>query len=276
MSRYLLIDTSYAVFFRFFATKVWYNLAHPEDKFEEEYDWYQNEIFLNSFKKNFYKSIEKIVKKYDIDGNRIIFARDCPRESIWRMDFYSEYKANRVDKYGSAKGQINVGPFFKEVYNNILPELRNKLKCMVFKKDRLEADDVIALTKEYLQTCNPDHEFIIITSDHDLMQLIDNKTTLINLKNKILNKKSCGNPKHDLEIKIICGDKSDNIPGCFKRCGQKTAMKCILDKAHLQKMFKSNPGSFDTYAKNKLIIDFSNIPIELKNEFIAILKSSDL
>ena len=63
MSRFLIVDTSYAVFFRYFATKVWYNLAHPEDKFEEDYDWFQNEIFLKSFRKNFYKSIEKIVKK---------------------------------------------------------------------------------------------------------------------------------------------------------------------------------------------------------------------
>ena len=49
MSRFLIVDTSYAVFFRYFATKVWNNLAHPEDKFEEDYDWFQNEIFLKSF-----------------------------------------------------------------------------------------------------------------------------------------------------------------------------------------------------------------------------------
>ena len=60
------------------------------------------------------------------------------------------------------------------------------------------------------------------------------------LKNKIINEKSCGDPKKDLEIKIICGDKSDNIPGCFKRCGVKTAMKCIENRDELTKKFKKD------------------------------------
>ena len=268
MTRFLLVDTSYAIFFRYFATKVWYGLAHPEDKFEEDYNWYQNEIFLNSFCKNFYKSIEKIVKKYNIVAKNIIFARDCPREQIWRMKYFNEYKANRIDTYGSSPGQINVGPFFKKVYEHIIPDLIDKLGCKVIKYDQLEADDVIALSKDVIRTNDKEAEFVIITSDHDLMQIIDNKTTLVNLKGKILNTKSCGNPEHDLELKIICGDKSDNIPGCFKRCGAKTAMKCILNRDELQKQFKKNPGSLDTYAKNKIIIDFKNIPKNLKEKFL--------
>ena len=45
MSTYLLIDTSYTIFYRFYATKIWYNLAHPGDKFEANYDWFQNTVF---------------------------------------------------------------------------------------------------------------------------------------------------------------------------------------------------------------------------------------
>jgi len=88
---------------------------------------------------------------------------------------------------------------------------------------------VIALTKKHLMVQNPNSKFLIITSEHDLMLLIDFNTKLMDLQNKFLNDKSTCNPQHDLMLKIICGDKSDCIPGCFKRCGVKTAMKYILN-----------------------------------------------
>ena len=69
-----------------------------------------------------------------------------------------------------------------------------------------------------IQTDYKETLIYIITNDHDYLQLINANTTIINLKNKKLNDKSCGNPKHDLLLKIICGDPADNIKGCFKRC----------------------------------------------------------
>jgi 5'-3' exonuclease len=43
---------------------------------------------------------------------------------------------------------------------------------------------------------------------------------------KLTDRKSClGDPKKDLFCKIIIGDKSDNIPGVFSKCGIKTACK---------------------------------------------------
>ena len=72
--------------------------------------------------------------------------------------------------------------------------------------------------------------------------------------------------KLDLEIKIICGDNSDNIPSCFKRCGIKTALKLISNKDLLLKKFKKNPDSFTQYALNKILIDFNNIPENFVNK----------
>ena len=37
------------------------------------------------------------------------------------------------------------------------------------------------------------------------------------------------NPDKDLFVKIVIGDKSDNINGIFKRCGTKTACKYYED-----------------------------------------------
>ena len=74
-------------------------------------------------------------------------------------------------------------------------------------------------------------------------------------------------------MKIICGDKSDNIPSCFKNCGKKTALKLIENKKLLLNKFKENPESLNIYAINKMIIDLSNIPIELKDSFEIVLNN---
>ena len=43
-------------------------------------------------------------------------------------------------------------------------------------------------------------------------------------------------PMLDLKMKIIIGDNSDNIQGCFPKCGPKTAIKLIKDNELLEKM----------------------------------------
>ena len=77
-----------------------------------------------------------------------------------------------------------------------------------------------------IQTDYKETLIYIITNDHDYLQLINANTTIINLKNKKLNDKSCGNPKHDLLLKIICGDPADNIKVVLNVV-EKTALKLI-------------------------------------------------
>ena len=134
-------------------------------------------------------------------------------------------------------------------------------------QSKLEADDIIYLCKKKLRKLYPECKVVIITSDHDLMQMIDENTFLIDLKNKLINKKSCGDPEKDLKIKIICGDKSDNIVGCFKRCGVKTAMKLIENNDILENKFAKNEGSRERYILNTKLIDMKNIPSDLVEIF---------
>ena len=37
----------------------------------------------------------KAIGHNELTAEDIIFARDCPREKIWRNKFYQDYKANR-------------------------------------------------------------------------------------------------------------------------------------------------------------------------------------
>jgi 5'-3' exonuclease len=87
-------------------------------------------------------------------------------------------------------------------------------------------------------------------------------------KNIAENKSSTGDAKRDLEIKIIMGDTSDNIPSAFPKCGPKTAQKCIEDPEFFKKKMAGNPDYFNQYELNKTIVDFNNIPEELVNEFL--------
>lgn len=273
MNSYLIIDTSYTVFYRFYSTKIWYKLAHPEDNFETNYNWFENEIFRECFERKYIESIEKLAKKYYIKNNKIIFACDCARHDIWRMKYSKEYKQNREGKYGKTEGKVDIGPFFLHVYKTIIPRLSEKYGCFLLKEKHLEADDIIALVKRYLSEKNKTYSFVIVTSDLDLLQLRDEKTTLIDLRNKDLSKKSLGSPELDLNIKIICGDKSDNIKGCFKRCGKKTALKLIHNKDDLEKRFNKEKLSREIYNLNKLLIDLNNIPADLSEIFFNYVKN---
>ena len=61
----------------------------------------------------------------------------------------------------------------------------------------------------------------------DYLQLADDNIKIINLKYKDLqkSKNSTGDKECDLFCKIILGDKSDNIPGIFKKVWNKNSYK---------------------------------------------------
>jgi 5'-3' exonuclease len=139
----------------------------------------------------------------------------------------------------------------------------------------LEADDCIAISVKHLLNKYPDCHIYIITSDRDYLQLNAKNVDLYNLayKNIAENKSSTGNSKDDLEIKIIMGDISDNIPSVFPKCGPKTAQKCIEDKDFFKKKMADNSDYYKQYELNKKLVDFNNIPEELVNEFMTSIKN---
>ena len=68
-----------------------------------------------------------------------------------------------------------------------------------------------------------------------------------------------GNVEKYLFCKCLMGDKSDNIPSAFPKCGQKTADKCWNSLEFLNKKI-FNLGNTEQFKQNKLLIDFNNIP----------------
>ena len=78
-------------------------------------------------------------------------------------------------------------------------------------------------------------------------------------------------PKVDLELKIIKGDKSDNIPSIKNRIGEKTALNYINNKPLFEKLLEDNNIN-EQYKKNRLLIDFDYIPKELENKILKKLE----
>ena len=272
MEPILLIDTSYISFYRFHATVFWYKKAHKDKEISSDYEWMQDQVFMDKFKSMYLKGIDKILKKQklDIPYTNFIFGLDCSRKDIWRRKLFPDYKKQR--DYTGWKGR----DVLKYAHTIFIDELSKKYGFNTIKINNLEADDVLAISKKYIREVLPNKKIIIITIDHDYFQLIDNNTTIINLQNKVLNNKSCGNPKKDLQIKILCGDPSDNIKGCFKRCGKKTAEKYCNNNTLLEKAFEKNEGSRDIYKLNQQLIDFDYIPNNLKQNTINLIKSFSL
>ena len=244
------------IFYRYYAILSWYRKAFPDEPdFNEE-------IINEKFKKKFLDGIEELSKKYKTTYNNIFLCCDCPQEKIWRKEIFPEYKQGR-------KEDTEVPKAFRMFFEEIYPLLKNK-NIQLFRCEHAEADDIVSIITKELQN---EHKITIISSDHDYLQLANENIQIFTLKkkNNNLKDKSLGSPELDLKVKIIIGDKSDNIPGCFPRCGVKTAIKYIKENK-LDILFKKYPGSKEKYEFNEKIIDFEYIPINIKKNILEQLK----
>ena len=266
---FIFVDGSYYNFYRYYALLQWWKITKPDEPLDEPYE---NAEFLAKFRKTHIENLKKIPTKLKLDKNCnpiLIVGKDCKREEIWRMKHFAGYKGTRDNGQTDFKG----GPFFKMVYEENL-FLDGGAKA-ILKHPHLEADDCIALSVKYLLQKYPECQIYIITSDKDYLQLSTDNVHLYNLtyKNIATNKSSTGNPKIDLQIKIIMGDSSDNIPSVFPKCGPKTAQKCIDDPSFFLKKMSENTEQYQKqYELNQLLVDFNKIPDYLQSEFISSLR----
>jgi 5'-3' exonuclease len=266
---FIFVDGSYYIFYRYYSLMNWWKISHSEEQLA---DPYQNEEFVEKFKKLHIEHLQQIPKKLKLDKDInpiLIVGKDCKRENIWRNELFPKYKGTRIN--GPEDGFMG-GPFFKMAYEEEL-FIKGGAKA-ILKHPKLEADDCIAISVKHLVNRYPDCTIYIITSDKDYLQLNSHNVHIYNLafKNIAENKTSTGDSKTDLEIKIIMGDSSDNIPSVFPKCGPKTAQKCIEDPEFFKKKMADNPEYYAQYELNKKLVNFDNIPQDFIDEFMITLK----
>ena len=255
---WLFIDGSYYVFYRYYALLTWWKNAHRDDPLD---DPFKNEEFVEKFKKTFISKIGELKKKLKIQDATIIIGKDCPRHTIWRMKLCKDYKATR-----GMDDRFLGGPFFAMAYDELFEQCGIST---ILEYDTLEADDCIALMVQAIQKRSQQSQIYIIASDHDYLQLkTSDNIHLYDLKYKSLmdHKNVFEEAEKNLFCKLVMGDKSDNIPAIFPKCGIKTAVKCYDDKDYFQKKI-ADPVVKANYKTNQTLVDFNKIPINLKKAF---------
>lgn len=251
---------------------------------ETDQDNIPNLLVSESFKKELKNSTMKKLSSIDwilkrncqdvmdiADEIVIVFAEDDFVSNNFRRKAFADYKAQRnvAPKswdYSKAKNYI---------VNSIFPDLD------IYKKNgyirigcpNAEADDVIAvlMTDDSYQWAAK----ILISSDHDFCQLENVKQfNVFGEEVYFWVDKAKGiklTPEEVVLVKSLAGDGSDGIPQVASRMGVKTAWKFCKDRAKLKAFLKENANAAKQYDLNKQLIDFKNIPNDLRE---AILKVS--
>jgi DNA polymerase-1 len=164
----------------------------------------------------------EIVKKLKPDY--VCVAWDKAKTNIRsRRELYPEYKANRKPAPPDFYVQIP-----------ILYELLEALEWPLYEIDDYEADDIMGAFAK--QAGEHDIESYLVTSDLDVLQLVNRHTHIYTLKKGLSNielfnvesfEAKYGVSAHQwVDVKALKGDSSDNIPG-VAGVGEKTALDLI-------------------------------------------------
>ena len=149
----------------------------------------------------------------------------------FRHDIFPRYKANRPPAPEELVVQLELVQQAAEALN---------FKCLA--KSGFEADDIIATLATKASFIKKDT--IIISSDKDLMQLVDKHVKMYDpTKSKYINDEDIlakfGVTANKVrEVQALMGDSSDNIPG-VAGIGPKTAAQLINSHGSIKEVFKS-------------------------------------
>ena len=165
----------------------------------------------------------------------------------FRHEKYLDYKGGRNETPDDLKKQFVVA-------KKLVPLMG--IKC--FEIDNYEADDIIG-TYSKMALIDPEFETTIVSSDKDLLQLINEETEVKLLKQKDyirMNEETFIDtygikPIRMIDLKGLMGDASDNIPG-VKGIGEKTALKLLQEYDSLENVY-DNIDNIKGATKQKLI-----------------------
>lgn len=154
--------------------------------------------------KGFFTRLRNLKDMFNPDY--IIFANDLSRDKTFRRKIYPDYKAQRSEtdadvvlqmKYASQIAALIGYPFINH--------------------ESFEADDILGMISRF--ATDNDMEMVIASSDRDLYQLINNNVFIMSPRiNELINPLYLMDnyqltPEQWVELKMLQGDPSDNIPG---------------------------------------------------------------
>ena len=156
----------------------------------------------------------------DIKPDHILVAFDT-KDKTFRHEMFEDYKGHR------SKAPEELVEQFETVRELIDAAGIARLEISGF-----EADDIIgSFAKQH-----PDKEMVILTSDRDMLQLVDDNITLLLMRKGVSDILEVNmdnfeeeyevRPDQIIDMKAMMGDSADNIPG-IPGIGEKTALKLL-------------------------------------------------
>ena len=186
---------------------------------------------VSGFCNMLYKFVEEARNLEKIDRpTHLVVVFDSARKNF-RNDIYKDYKANRENTPEDLIPQFDLIRKAVEAFNIPSIEMLN-----------YEADDLIATFKE--QASKKKIKVTIVSSDKDLMQLVDENTFMFDsMKDKFIDKEQVKEkfgvyPDKVIDIQSLAGDSSDNVPG-VPGIGIKTAAELINEYGNLDNLLKN-------------------------------------
>ena len=182
----------------------------------------------------------EIVQK--LNPTKVVVAWDSKSSTSRRRAIYPEYKAGRVKPGDDFYTQIP-----------LLEELIHDLGWNFVEIDNYEADDIIGtLSRQADETLDStgqcEYETYIISSDLDMLQIVDENTHMWRILKGFSNieqinvaevEAKYGIKKSQfLDLKSLKGDSSDNIPG-VPGIGEKTAAKLLNEYGSLDGIYEN-------------------------------------
>ncbi|MHA1544506.1 MAG: 5'-3' exonuclease H3TH domain-containing protein, partial [Alphaproteobacteria bacterium] len=198
------------------------------------------------FSNMLYKLLEDLANSEKPTHIAVIF--DAGRRTF-RNDIYPEYKANRPE---APEDLIPQFPLIREAVAAF------NVPCIEMKG--YEADDIIATYAR--QAKEQGMKATIVSSDKDLMQLVENGIELFDsMKNlaigpdQVREKFGVG-PDQVIDVQALAGDSSDNVPG-VPGIGIKGAAELINQYGDLEALL-ARAGEIKQNKRRENLIEFAN------------------
>jgi DNA polymerase-1 len=206
----------------------------------------------------FTNMLNKVIREEQPDHLVIVFDA---RGKSFRHERFPEYKAGRDAQPEDLSVQFPLVRKVIAAYN--LPTLEIP---------GVEADDVIATL---VRAAPGDAEVRVVSTDKDLMQLVDDKVTLLDgMKDRRFGPAEVEErmgvpPEKVLDTRALVGDPSDNIPG-VKGIGAKGAAKLILEFGDLENLLDNAAQVKAKRAREALL---ENAEVARLSKDLAMLKT---
>lgn len=252
--RILLVDGMSLLYRAYYSSRVEYN-SHKEP--------------INALKK-YLITINNICGDYPCD--EIIICEDAPRDTLYRQKLFGEYKHGRKKPPEEFLQQ-----------KNILFGFLRKIGFPVIGISGYEADDIIGTMAKSLSSDG--HSVLIASADKDMYQLLTNDKVAMIRHNPMTHSQQLLYrddiyrengywPEQVVELKILAGDSSDNIPG-IPKCGYKNAVKLLQRYGNILTFMKSDDTDDPLEIRAKEYIKNNNETIDMYHKIITIQTDID-